>query len=218
MTDKPLTIAVTGLNATDNPGPGVGVLRSLGLDGQKHRLVGLAYDALDPGVYTEGLASDVFLIPYPSQGLDAFFSRLEYVHDKVNLDVIIPTLDAELPSFIDLEPRLRAMGIGLFLPTRAQLDLRSKARLAELGRKNDITVPATAVVSNVEDLGRVHERVPYPFFVKGVFYGATLASTYLSRRRWRLRLAKHAEEPVPHRRAGDSAVLALRGRDLRRPG
>lgn len=178
MTDKPLTIAVTGLNATDNPGPGVGVLRSLGLDGQKHRLVGLAYDALDPGVYTEGLASDVFLIPYPSQGLDAFFSRLEYVHDKVDLEVIIPTLDAELPSFIDLEPRLRAMGIGLFLPTRAQLDLRSKARLADLGRKNDITVPATAVVSNVEDLGRVHERVPYPFFVKGVFYGATLASTY----------------------------------------
>lgn len=43
MSRKPLTIAVTGLNATDNPGPGVSVLRSLRLapdfDG---RLVGLA--------------------------------------------------------------------------------------------------------------------------------------------------------------------------------
>ncbi len=178
MTQKPLTIAVTGLNATDNPAPGVGVLRALRLGDPESRLVGLAYDALDAGIYADGLTSDVFLIPYPSQGLEAFFSRLEYVHDKVGLDVIIPTLDAELPSFIDLEPRLRQLGIRLFLPTREQLDLRSKARLVDLGRKSGIVVPATAVVSDVEELGRVHEKVPYPFFVKGVFYGATLASTY----------------------------------------
>ena len=178
MSQKPLTIAVTGMNATDNPAPGVGVLRALQLASPESRLVGLAYDALDAGVYAENLASDVFLIPYPSQGLEAFFSRLEYVHDKVGLDVIIPTLDAELPSFIDLEPRLRALGIHLFLPTREQLDLRSKAKLAELGRKSGISVPPTAVVSDVDELGRVHEKVPYPFFVKGVFYGATLAATY----------------------------------------
>ena len=63
---KPLTIAVTGLNATDNPAPGVGVLRSLRLgEGAADRLVGLAYDALDPGVYTENLVDDVFLIRIP---------------------------------------------------------------------------------------------------------------------------------------------------------
>ena len=49
--NKPITIAVTGLNATDNPAPGVGVLRALRESGPKDRLVGLAYDALDPGVY-----------------------------------------------------------------------------------------------------------------------------------------------------------------------
>jgi carbamoyl-phosphate synthase large subunit len=178
MSKRPLTIAVTGMNATDNPAPGVGVLRALRMGDPSSRLVGLAYDALDAGIYADGLTSDVFLIPYPSQGLEAFFSRLEYVHEKVGLDVVIPTLDAELPSFIELEPRLRKLGLNLFLPTREQLDLRSKAKLAELGRRSGITVPATAVVSDVEELGRVHEKVPYPFFVKGVFYGATLAATY----------------------------------------
>ena len=41
------TVAVTGLNATDNPGPGVSVIRSLrahpDFDG---RIVGLAYDGM----------------------------------------------------------------------------------------------------------------------------------------------------------------------------
>ena len=176
MSKKPLTIAVTGLNATDNPAPGVGVLRALRQGGSKDRLVGLAYDALDPGVYAADIVRDVFMIPYPSQGRDAFLSRLQYVHERVGLDVIIPTLDAELPSFIDLEPRLRDMGIGMLLPTRDQLDLRSKVNLAALGRRAGINIPKTMWWSPTsEQLLRAHEEVPYPFFVKGVFYGATLA-------------------------------------------
>jgi carbamoyl-phosphate synthase large subunit len=175
MQPKPLTIAVTGLNATDNPAPGVGVLRALRESGPDDRLVGLAYDALDPGVYAADIAREVFMIPYPSQGVSAFLSRLAYVHEKVGLDVIVPTLDAELPSFIDLEPKLRDMGIGLLLPTREQLDLRSKVNLAALGERAGIRVPRTAVITDADELYRAHEKVPYPFFVKGVFYGATLA-------------------------------------------
>lgn len=175
MSEKPLTVAVTGLNATDNPAPGVGVIRALGLGGSQDRLVGLAYDALDPGVYAADIVRDVFMIPYPSQGRGAFLSRIRHVHDRVGLDVIVPTLDAELPSFIDLEPELRSMGIGTLLPTKEQLDLRSKVNLAALGRRAGIRVPKTMVVTDAEQLLRAHEEVPYPFFVKGVFYGATLA-------------------------------------------
>lgn len=179
MNRRPLTVAVTGLNATDNPAPGVGVIRALREEAiAGDRVVGLAYDALDPGAYAADLAREVFMIPYPSQGLDAFLSRLEYVHQRVGLDVVIPTLDAELPSFIDIAPRLAEMGIGTCLPTRAQLDLRAKTHLAVLGERAGISVPRTAVLAGPEDLLRVHERVPYPFFVKGQYYGATLATTY----------------------------------------
>jgi carbamoyl-phosphate synthase large subunit len=173
---RPLTIAVTGMNATDNPAPGVGVMRALAAHSLEDRLVGLAYDALDPGVYAESLVREVFMIPYPSQGIDAFFSRIAYVHEKVGLDVIIPTLDAELPTFIDLAPELTRLGIGMLLPTREQLDLRSKANLFALGRRAGICVPDTAVVSDATEVYRAHEKVPYPFFVKGVFYGATMAT------------------------------------------
>lgn len=176
MAKHPLTIAVTGLNATDNPGPGVSVIRSI-----RHasdfsgRIVGLAYDTLDPGIYARGLADDVFLIPYPSQGVEALRARLDYVHEQVPLDVVIPTLDSELPSFIALEPHLHAAGIHTFLSTEAQLNLRSKAHLVELGQTAGLNVPRSKVVSDASELYRIHEEVPFPIFVKGLFYGAERA-------------------------------------------
>ncbi len=175
---RPLHIAVTGLNATDNPAPGVGVLRALQDARPRDRRIGLGYDALDPGIYAQGLMSDVFLLPYPSQGLDPLLARIEYVHARVGLDVIIPTLDSELPAFIEAAPRLRQLGIATVLPSREQLELRSKAQLASLGARSGINVPATAVLTSLSELASVHLRVPYPFFVKGVFYGATLAKNH----------------------------------------
>ncbi len=172
-----MTVAVTGLNATDNPGPGVAVIRSLRASPDfRGRIVGLAYDALEPGVYAHDLVDDVFLIPYPSQGLHALRERMEYIHDRVKLDVVIPTLDAELPSFVDLAPTLSTWGIGTLLPTREQLDLRSKARLMALGAKG-IPVPASKVLSDVTQLYSIHESFTYPIVVKGPYYGAKVCST-----------------------------------------
>lgn len=171
----PITVAVTGLNATDNPGPGVGVLRSLReAENPRYRLVGLAYDALDPGVYARDIADAVFMIPYPSQGLEAFLDRIEHIHARMPIDVVIPTLDAELPSFIATQSRLRDMGIRCLLPTRKQMDLRAKSRLAELGRMAGLPVPRECVLASAADLANLDGKLSYPFFVKGPFYGASL--------------------------------------------
>ena len=118
----------------------------------------------------------MFLLTYPSAGAHAFLDRLRSIHERTPLDVIIPTLDAELPLFIALEPQLRAMGIALFVPTAAQLELRGKAQLAALGRAAGIEVPETAIVASVDDIVRVDGTVGYPLFVKGPYYGAALAT------------------------------------------
>jgi len=176
MSDFSFTVAVTGLNATDNPGPGITVIRSLRLDPAfKGRIVGLAYDSLDPGIYATDLVDDVFLVPYPSEGVEALWERLRYIHQRTGMQVIIPTLDAELPSFMALEDRLDSLGVGTFLCTKAQYDLRSKVRLAEMGEQAGIEVPGTRVVSDSAALYRIHEEVSYPFFVKGLYYGAIMA-------------------------------------------
>lgn len=172
--DEPLTVAVTGLNATDNPAPGVAVIRAL----RDHpdfqgRIVGLAYDALDPGIYARDLVDDIYLLPYPSQGIAAFRSRLAYVNEQVSLDVIIPTLDAELPTFIELEPDLRTMNIGTFLPSKELFELRSKAHLAHLGEMADIDTPTTRVIAEPNELRDIESQIAFPFWVKGAYYGAT---------------------------------------------
>jgi len=167
---------VTGLNATDNPGPGISVIRSLRLHpGFSGRIVGLAYDTLEPGIYARDLVDDVFLIPYPSQGVEALAARLRYIHEQVGLDVLLPTLDAELAAVISLEPTLAELGVGTLLPTRAQLDMRSKVRLYGFGEEAGISVPRSRVIASADEIYSVHKEIPYPFWVKGVYYGATLA-------------------------------------------
>ena len=174
---KPRAIAVTGLNATDNPGPGVAVIRALRAAPELAvRTIGLAYDALEPGVYAKDLVDDVFMIPYPKEGVEALSERIRYIHDRVGgLAAIIPTLDAELPSFISLEPMLAELGIGTFLPSRAQFELRSKAHLMELGRQAGINVPRARVLGDVGPLYDIHNEMPFPLVIKGPYYGATIA-------------------------------------------
>jgi carbamoyl-phosphate synthase large subunit len=170
------TVAVTGLNATDNPGPGLTVIRSIREAPEfKGRIVGLAYDTLDPGIYARDIVDDVFLLPYPSQGVEALWERLLYIKARTGMEVIIPTLDSELPAFMALEGRLQEHGVGSFLATQDQFDMRAKERLAKMGEEAGILVPRTAVISDAASLFKIHEKVSFPCFVKGLFYGAELA-------------------------------------------
>lgn len=170
------TIAVTGLNATDNPAPGVAVLRCLRDACPHDRLVGLAYDALDPGAYATGLIDDVFMLPYPSSDPDAFFERLCQIHAELPLSVIIPTLDAELPVFIELAPRLRQLGVAALLPTREQFDSRSKANLTKLARRAGFHTPDTILASSIKELQAALPTLRFPLYVKSPLYGAELVT------------------------------------------
>ena len=111
MPKQKLTLAVTGLNNTDNPGPGVPVIR-----GAKEsedfdiRVIGLVYENLEPGIYMEGICDRIFQIPYPSSGSDELIERIEQIHQQEKIDVLIPNFDAELFSFMKNEQRLLDSG------------------------------------------------------------------------------------------------------------
>jgi carbamoyl-phosphate synthase large subunit len=61
-----MKIAISGLNNTDNPAPGIGVAKSLK---DRYSLIGLSYDPNEPGVY-QGLFERVYLMPYPTLGYE----------------------------------------------------------------------------------------------------------------------------------------------------
>jgi len=170
---KPLTIGVSGINAIDNPGPGIGVARSLKEDAELEvTIVGLAYDAMDPGIYMDWVVDKSFIMPYPSGSGDAFIERLLYIKEKVGLDCVIPNLDAEIPLYIKCARTLAEHGIRTFLPGMDQFKLRGKDHLGEIEAKIAVSLPRTKVVSSVEALMEAVEEIGLPVMVKGSFYKA----------------------------------------------
>lgn len=176
--NKPFTIAVTGLNAIDSPGPGVAVIRAL-RDGlhQPLRIIGLSYETLEPGIYMHDVVDKTYQIPYPSAGTDALQKRFQYIQNKENLQLIIPNFDAELYNFIKLVPVFKSLGIATFLPSLEQFDARDKINLYQFGLKYDLSVPKDKMIYSIDELHSCAELFGYPLVVKGKYYDAIIAHT-----------------------------------------
>lgn len=175
---KQFTVGISGINAVDNPGPGVGVARSLKDDKDLNvNIVGFAYDAMEPGIYMDWLIDKVFVMPYPSAGRDAFIERLHHIRNSYGLDFIIPNLDAELPLYAKYRSEIEDLGIRIFIPDHEQYRLRGKDRLPEVAEKINIEIPQTWVVSSEDEFAKALEQLRFPVMVKGSFYNAYRAET-----------------------------------------
>ncbi len=78
-----VTVGVTGLNAIDSPGPGIGVIRAL-KDYQDFscRIIGLSYESLEPGIYMHDIVDKSYQIPYPQAGSERLLNRLQAIHSR----------------------------------------------------------------------------------------------------------------------------------------
>lgn len=174
---KPIfNIAVTGLNAIDSPGPGVAVIRALREAASFDvRIIGLSYESLEPGIYMHDLVDRTYQIPYPTAGTEVLFERMMYIHQKENLDLVIPNFDAELYSFMKIEQRLAKEGIHAFLPTFEQFEERQKVNLPEFGKRYNIKVPESMNLLNPSELYGIEPLLGYPMLIKGKYYDALIA-------------------------------------------
>jgi len=171
-----MNIAISGMNAVDSPGPGVAVARCLKEHpGWQGRIIGLAYDALEPGILDSELVHAAYLMPYPKSGKNALLEKIRYIHERERLDVIIPTLDSEMMNFIQIQDELAKMGIGVLLPTEQQFTRRSKVNLHMLQDDCGIKTPETRLVTDLHSLSLPKEL--FPVMVKGIFYDAYMAHT-----------------------------------------
>lgn len=176
---RKITIAVTGLNNTDNPGPGIPVVRGLRESTEFDvRIIGFAYENMEPGIYMRELIDKVYMIPYPSSGSRDFLERIFYIHKTEKIDLIIPNFDAELYTFITNQKAFAEHGIKTFLPTLEQFEERHKANLDKYGEKYDILVPESKPITDEKDLAFLPDGFEYPLWIKGKFYDAYAANNY----------------------------------------
>jgi carbamoyl-phosphate synthase large subunit len=176
-TNAPLVIGVTGLNATENPGPGIPVIRALKETYPQARIIGLAYESLEPGIYLHSLVDKSYQIPYPSAGSESLLQRLQAIQAKENMHLIIPNFDAELHNFIKIQPELQIIGIHTVLPTHKQLDACSKPNLAAFGKHHGLNIPKSVSIFNTSELHNAADELNFPLVIKGKFYEAEIAHT-----------------------------------------
>ena len=175
---RKLVIAITGLNAIDSPGPGVAVIRAIReCPDFEVRIVGLSYEALEPGIYMRDLVDKTYQIPYPPAGTENLLHRLKYIHEIEKLDLIIPNFDAELFSFIKLSEELGKMGIRTFLPDLEQFEARHKTMLFKIGKKQHLEIHEDRLVYQLSDLVNAEDELDYPLVIKGKYYDATIVNT-----------------------------------------
>jgi carbamoyl-phosphate synthase large subunit len=161
-------IAISGLNATDNPAPGIPIAKSLQGD---YEIIGLSYDPNEPGNYLD-LISKTYLMPYPSLGFDEMYARIKQIKEKEDISMIIPCLDAELPLYIKYQDEIEQLGIKVVLPSEENFELRNKNKLDKLSQELNIIYPKTFEITSIDDLQKITKEISYPIMVKGNYYKA----------------------------------------------
>jgi len=165
-----MKIALSGLNNTDNPAPGIPVAKSL----KEHSLIGLSYDPNEPGIY-QGLFEKVYFMPFPSVGWEETKKRLLEIKEKSKIEAIIPNLDAELPLYIKNQKKLNEMGIKTFLPSLENFEMREKKKLTKFCKKLKVNHPKTIEIISLDDLVKATKEIGFPVMIKGNYYKAYMA-------------------------------------------
>lgn len=181
MSKPTYTIAVTGLNAIDSPGPGLSVIRALkAATSFDVRIIGLSYETMEPGIYMHDLVDKTYQIPMPGAGTEVLFERFSYINSKENLTFVFPNFDAELFNFIKLQDRFdKELSIKMVLPTLAQFEARHKVNLSEYGKEHGIKVPDAKLVFNTTQIADALKDFEFPVAVKGKFYDSKVAYSYI---------------------------------------
>lgn len=161
-------IAVTGIDSTENPYPGLSVLRSIRESGEfKGKTIVLTYDSLCTGLYQHNLVDEVYLIPYPSEPEEFLFSRISEIKTKTQIDVIIPCLDSEIATYARLARRLEDIGIHVFVPSEDAVKARSKLFLKEFCKKVNIDYPKSFIINDPNQIDSYAASLHYPLLLKG---------------------------------------------------
>lgn len=172
-----MRIAVTGLSRGENPQPGAGIIAGIRQAYPGAFIVGLAYDAMESGIYAEDGPDAVFTMPYPTVGAGAFLRRLDEARSAAPFDVFIPTLDSELDLIVHLEAELRERGIRTCLPGRTAFKRRMKDNLTSLAAAAGVPTPETRPVCSSTQAFAEAVDMGFPIIVKGAYYDAQKVSS-----------------------------------------
>ena len=165
-------VAITGMNRGENPQPGYAVACSLRRKYPDMKIVGLIYDAMESGIFATDGPDWAYTIPYPTAGSKALLERLDFIKQRHDFSILIPTLDTEIELMIRLQPELESRGIQCFLPTLESFQNRAKSQLSKLCEACACQTPLTKLTRDLNEAKDAADAIEYPVMIKGQFYDA----------------------------------------------
>ncbi len=165
---KRISVAVTGLNSSQSPSPGIGVIHSLQAGfGTEISVIALAYDMFSDGLHSLLLAEQIVELPFPKHQPEEFLKKLAAFTAKVRIDCLIPTIDAEVGIISRMEGALARLGIRILLPPEEVLQKITKEQLAGLKPVTIFHLPPSAVIHSRNDLLYHSRTLGFPLILKG---------------------------------------------------
>jgi carbamoyl-phosphate synthase large subunit len=162
-------IFVTGLNATDDPSSGLGVIRCLKETADSSiKIIGLTYGLLNGTSFLNHLVDEVYAVPFPLNNEEAYLSRLRQLIDPTKINVFLPNLDFEIEILSHLTHELRDLGLNLLLPKESAIQLCKKENIVLLSQKTGILCPYSFTIYSPSQIDTGIVALPYPLIVKAV--------------------------------------------------
>jgi carbamoyl-phosphate synthase large subunit len=207
-----LRVAVSGVSTLDVVNAGLGVARALRMAPGMGRLYGLGYGTYDSGLYRPELFDATFRLP-ASDDPGALYERLAAIHAEHPFDVAVPSLDGEIPRFIEIADRLDQQGIATLLPTAEAFARRGKDQLftdPPIRAPEGFAIPDTIMARSEKEAMQAADQLGYPVVLKGTISHALPAnSAGETRAAWsRLREKGHAEALVQRFVDGERFAVA----------
>ena len=193
-----MIVGITGISASDVVMPGLGTAWALRQAPGVSRIYGLAYGAYDTGLYRTDLFDGTFRIPEPSNA-DAFCQSLVEVKRQYGLDMLVPSLDIEMPIVAAQGGRLAAAGIATLVPSVAALERVRKENLTPSKIDRDpagFDVLPVMKIWTLQGVERAARAFGFPMVLKGLVATATTVYSIEEARTAWLALREHGHERV----------------------
>ena len=168
-----IRVLISGFGGLSNAEPGTAVARSLKL-GWKGKITidAMGYDPWITGALSPGLIDHIHIIPPLVEGDGAMLERIQEIHEKRKINILIATLDLEIPVFSRLSPYLHRLGIKTLLPLPEACMAISKSALSSFCLYHAIKTPQAINVPDIHNVPYYANQLGYPLFVKGSVAGA----------------------------------------------
>lgn len=209
-----LRIGITGVSAFNVVQPGIGVARSLKDNPEVSQLIGIGYGAYDTGIFRTELFDEIHTLP-DTVDAHSVAAEMERVKKEAGLDVLVPSLDFEIPALAENADAFRRAGLAILVPSPESVRRCGKQHLASGDLKPDWTgfrIPESALVKSLAELEKAVDEIGFPLVVKGTVSGADIVhSMEDAKASWRAFSDKGREECIVQRfiRGEEFAIAAV---------